>query len=384
MKNKLLIALTILMVVLAACTPKEVAKPEEPAVEQPAVEQPVEEVVEKVEEVVEEVVGKVEEVVEEVIEEVEEIVEPASGTITLYTSEPEGKVAEMVADFNKLYPDVTVDVFRSGSGEVIAKIQAEKEAGEIQADLIWFADIDFFDKLADEDLFLVYRPAGSDVVDEMFHYNGDRYQEVRFIFNIIAYNTTLVKTPPTSWKDLLDPQYAGMVGMPSALYSGAAFNHVGTFANMPGFGWEYYEALNDNGVVVERANGGVQAKVASGEFAIVQVVDFMARDVKNEGSPVEHIWPEEGALLIPTPIGILSSTKNPNAAKAFMDYMFTDSAQKLFVKQGYVSVIDGVEPPAGVPDMADFKVLMPDFEYIAANRDLIRSEFERLFGAPVE
>lgn len=202
MKNKLLIALTILMVVLAACTPKEVAKPEEPAVEQPAVEQPVEEVVEKVEEVVEEVVGKVEEVVEEVIEEVEEIVEPASGTITLYTSEPEGKVAEMVADFNKLYPDVTVDVFRSGSGEVIAKIQAEKEAGEIQADLIWFADIDFFDKLADEDLFLVYRPAGSDVVDEMFHYNGDRYQEVRFIFNIIAYNTTLVKTPPTSWKDL--------------------------------------------------------------------------------------------------------------------------------------------------------------------------------------
>ena len=34
---------------------------------------------------------------------------------------------------------------------------------------------------------------------------------------------------------------------------------------------------------------------------------------------------------------------------------------KTFVKQGYVSVIDGVEPPAGVPDMADFKVLMPDF-----------------------
>ena len=124
----------------------------------------------------------------------------------------------------------------------------------------------------------------------MFHYNGDRYQEVRFIFNIIAYNTTLVQNSTNQLERCLDPQYAGMVGMPSALYSGAAFNHVGTFANMPGFGWEYYEALNDNGVVVERANGGVQAKVASGEFAIVQVVDFMARDVKNEGSPVEHIW----------------------------------------------------------------------------------------------
>lgn len=370
MKNKLFLLLTVLMLVLAACAPKDVAEPTEVPVEDTE-----EEVVEEVEE----------EATEEVVEEpVEETAEPASGTITLYTSEPEDKVAEMVADFNTLYPDVTVNVFRSGSGEVIAKIQAEKEAGEIQADIIWFADLDFFKGLADEDLFMVYRPIGSDVVEEMYHYNGDRYQEVRLIFNVVAYNTTLVTTPPTSWKDLLDPQYAGVVGMPSALYSGAAFNHVGTLANMPDFGWEYYDALNQNGVVVERGNGGVQTKVASGEFAIVQVVDFMARDVKNAGSPVEHIWPEEGALLVPTPIGILSDSKNPAGAKAFMDYMYTENAQKLFVKQGYISVLEGIEPPPGVPDMSTFKVLMPDFDYIAANRDLIRSEFERLFGAPVE
>jgi len=371
MKSKLFLVLMVLMMVLAACAPKEVVEPTEVVVEQP------------VEEVVEEPVD--EEVAEEVVEEpVEEPAEPASGTITLYTSEPEDKVAEMVADFNVLYPDVTVNVFRSGSGEVIAKIQAEKEAGEIQADILWFADLDFFKNLADEDLFMVYRPVGSDVVDEMYHYNGDRYQETRLIFNVVAYNTTLVKTPPTSWKDLLDPQYAGLVGMPSALYSGAAFNQVGTIANLPDFGWDFYEQLNQNGVVVERGNGAVQTKVASGEFAIVQVVDFMARDVKNAGSPVEHIWPAEGALLVPTPIGILSTSKNPTGAQAFMDYMYTESAQKLFVKQGYISVIEGIEPPPGVPDMATFKVLMPDFEYIAANRDLIRNEFERIFDVPAE
>ena len=36
------------------------------------------------------------------------------------------------------------------------------------------------------------------------------------------------------------------------------------------------------------------------------------------------------------------------------------------------------------PDMANFKVLMPDLTYISANRDKIRSEFERIYGVAEE
>lgn len=375
--KKLNFVLVMLIVVLAvaACAPQ--AAPEPTAV--PAVEEaPVEEAP------AEEAPAAEAPAAEEAPAEEAPAAEPATGTITLYTSEPEDKVNEMVADFNTLYPDVTVNVFRSGSGEVIAKLQAEKEAGEIQADIIWFADIDFFANLAEEGLMMEYRPVGSDKVDEMYHYNGDRYQEVRVIFNVVAYNTALVTTPPTSWNDLLNPEYAGKVGMPSALYSGAAFNQVGTLMNMPEFGIKYFEDLNANKVVVERGNGAVQTKLASGEFVIGQLVDFMARDVKNAGSPVDHIWPAEGALLVPTPIGIISSTKNAGGAKAFMDYMYTENAQNLFAKQGYLSVMEGIEAPAGTPDMANFKVLMPDLTYISANRDKIRSEFERIYGVAEE
>lgn len=303
-----------------------------------------------------------------------------SGTITLYTSESEDQVNEMVADFNRLYPDVTVNIFRTGSGEVVAKLQAEMEGGEIQADVIWFADIDFFSKLAADDLLLAYAPKGGENVPAEYHYDGDKYHEVRLIFNVVAYNTGLVAEAPTGWQDLLDPQYQGKVGMPSALYSGAAFNQVGTLMNHPDFGWEFYEKLNDNGVVVERGNGGVANKVATGEFAIVQVVDFMARNLKNEGSPVDHIWPAEGALLVPTPLGIISNTDNPDAAKAFLDYMYTDSAQSLFVKQGYVAVVPGAPLPEGAPDLADLKVLTVDTEYISSHRDEIRGNFEQTFG----
>ncbi len=304
----------------------------------------------------------------------------AAGKFTLYTSEAEDKVNEMVNDFKQANPGVSVDVYRSGTGEVEAKIQTEAQAGEIKADAIWFADDAFFKKMADEDRLMQYVPKGSEPVPSMYKYGDGRYYEVRLIFNVVAYNTNLVKTPPTSWNDLYNPQYKGKVAMASPFYSGAAFSHAGTFVNLPAFGWDFYQKLKDNGAKVEQGNGNVQTKLASGEYAMGILVDFMARDLKTKGSPVDHIWPAEGALMVPTPIGIIKTTKNAAPAKAFMDYMFTERAQKLFVKQSYVAVVPGMPSPANTPDMSKFKVIMVDSTYIASHRDEIGTKFNALFG----
>jgi iron(III) transport system substrate-binding protein len=331
-----------------------------------------------------------------------------AGSITLYTSESEAQVNEMVADFNRLYPDVAVEIFRAGSGEVIARIQAEMEAGEIQADIIWFADLDFFTMLAEEDMLAEYIPAGAENVADEFTYMDGAFHEVRLIFNIIAYNTTLVEEAPTSWFDLTDPAYEGRITMPSALVSGAAFNQFGTFVNDERFGMEYYEQLNANGIVVERANGAVAEKLALGEYALGQLVDFFARNAARDGSPVGYVYPEEGAFLVPTPIGILANTDNLAGAQAFLDYMYTPDAQALFAAQSYIPVVVGSPLPEGMPEsvlmameatpeatpneemsqlaalLPGVTIITPDLEYIRANRETLRTQFEELFGAPPE
>ncbi len=309
----------------------------------------------------------------------------ASGSFLLYTSESEDDANAMVAAFNEVCPDVEVEIFRSGSGEVVARLQAEMEAGEIQAEMIWFADIDFFSQLAEDDLLLSYLPETAETagVDEALNYNENRYHEVRLIFNVVAYNTTLVDEAPTFWTDLLNEEYAGMVGMPSALYSGAAFNQVGTLVNDETFGWEFYESLNENEIVVGQGNGGIADGLASGEFAMVQVVDFMVRDRAAQGSPVAHIWPEEGAVLIPTPIGILNSVEGTDkeaATKAFMDFLYTAPAQELFVEQGYIPVAEGAPLPEGTPRIADLQIITVDVDYIGENREEIRATFSETFG----
>ncbi|HSB78189.1 MAG TPA: ABC transporter substrate-binding protein [Candidatus Methylomirabilis sp.] len=308
----------------------------------------------------------------------QETLAQAKGTVTLYTSESLDKVNEMKLDFEKHNPGVTMNIYRSGSQVVISKLQAEFQAGGTLADLIWMADIDYFEDLARKDLLLAYTPPEADKVPAKFKYEGGRYHEVRLIFNTVGLNTLRVKTRPTSWKDLTDPRYKGKVGMASPFYSGAAFSTLGTQINMPGFGWDYYRKLKENGVIIEQSNGTVAKKLATGEFQLVSVVDFMVREAKASGSPVDHIWPKEGAILVPTPIGMLKGAKNPDGARAFLRYLYSPDGQGLFVQQGYVPVLPGVEGPKDMPP-EKLEVLLTDQAYIGKHREELKAKYRELF-----
>jgi len=303
-----------------------------------------------------------------------------SGTITLYTSESDDDVNLLTGDFMRRNPGVRVNVFRAGSGPVVSKIQAELQAGKIQADLIWFADIDFFRSLAKRDLLVSYLPPAGRLVDNRYHYEGNLMHEVRLIFNVVAYNTRVVRFRPTGWTDLLSARYKGRVGIPSPFVSGAAFNQVGTFASLPEFGWDYYRKLKANGTVVLRSNGDVAQKLASGEIVIAAIVDFFVRNLKAQGSPVDHIWPADGAMLIPTPISIIKGTANLAAAQAFVNYLYTPEAQRLFVSRSYIPVVQGIPYPAGTPDISGLRILRPNLDFIEKNREEIRRMFSEIFG----
>jgi len=302
----------------------------------------------------------------------------AQGTLTLYTSESLDKVNEMKADFEKRQPGTTVNIYRSGTQVVIGKLQAEIQAGAVQADLVWMADIDFFAQLARKNLLVPYTPPEAERTPAKFHYEGGRYHEVRLIFNTVGFNTLRLKERPTSWKDLADPRYKGKVGMASPFYSGAAFSTLGTLVPHPAFGWEFFRRLKENGVVVEQSNGTVAQKLATGEFLVASVVDFFLRDLKAKGSPVDHLWPREGAILIPTPAGIVQGARNVAAAQAFLRYLYSADGQRLFVQQGYVPVLPGIEGPKGMPP-EKLEILATDEAYIATHREELKAKYRELF-----
>ncbi len=302
-------------------------------------------------------------------------------TVNLYTSESQDLVGEMMNEFSAQNPDIKVEVFRTGTEELIAKMEAEKSAGGIDADMVWFADIDYFNSLDEEGLLEEYQSPNAEDIDEKFIYNGGKYYEVRQIFNVLAYNTTQVSEPLTSWKDLYREDLKGKIAMASPDYSGAAFLTLATIVDNDNLGWDYYQSLKDNDLKFEQGNGALASKIASGEYHAVSVVDFMALNAKNEGAPVEIVWPEEGAAIIPTPVGIMKDSEVVDASKKVLDFLLSEENQEMFKEQGYIPVNPNVGVPENAPAADEIEIMPLDLDFLKESREELKSEFSNIFGS---
>jgi iron(III) transport system substrate-binding protein len=302
-----------------------------------------------------------------------------SGRLVLYTSQPERDATQTVAAFKRAYPGVEVDVFRSGTTEVMGKLAAEFSAGAPKADVLLLADAATMEALKKDGRLLPYREARIDGLDPGT-YDADRtYFGSKLITTGIAVNTA-AKTRPASWADLSKPEYKGQIAMPSPLYSGAAAIMLGTMTSRADLGWAYFEKLKASDAVAVRGNGAVVTAVASGEKAYGVLVDFMAFNAKAKGSPIDFIFPTEGLPAVTEPVAILKTTHNAAAARAFVDFILSDEGQKVAVAMGYIPAKAGVGMPAWYPAGVKINLMPTDIPKVVQTNSTNLKRFSDLFG----
>jgi iron(III) transport system substrate-binding protein len=306
--------------------------------------------------------------------------EAASGTLTIYTSTPDQAMNDLIVAFNKAEPGVKVDFFRSGTTEVVNKLQAEFTAGAPQPDVLFIADATIMEQMKSDGRLMSYPDAPVDGLPQGFYDADKTYFGTKIIPTGIIYNTKSGKPRPVSWADLISPNARDQVIMPSPLYSGAAVIHVGTITAQPELGWNYYEKLADNGAVATKGNGGVLEAVASGQKAYGMIVDFMAFNGKAKGSPVEFVYPTEGISMVTEPVAILKTAKNADAAKSFVNWLLSDAGQQYMTVQGYIPGKAGVAGPEGRPAAAELKVMPASAKSVAGESNEIKKHFSDLFG----
>jgi len=179
---------------------------------------------------------------------------------------------------------------------------------------------------------------------------------------------------------VVKPEAKGQVALPSPLYSGAAAIHMGALHASPAIGADFYEKLARNGAVALRGNGAVLNAVAGGQKMYGIIVEFMALNARAKGSPVDFVFPAEGVSIVTEPTAILRGTKNPEAARAFVDFLLSKDGQELAVSQGYFPARKDVKPPPGFPDVASLKILPVDIAELEKRDELNKKRFAELFG----
>ncbi len=303
----------------------------------------------------------------------------AKGKLVLYTSQPERDAAQTVSAFKKAYPGVEVEVFRSGTTEVMAKLAAEFAGGKPVADVLLIADAASMESLKKDGRLLPYAEAKLDGLEAGSYDAAKTYFGSKLITTGIAVNTA-AKSRPKSFADLAKAEYKGQIAMPSPLYSGAAAIMLGTMTSRPDLGWTYFEKLKAGDAVAVRGNGAVLTAVANGEKPYGILVDFMAFNAKAKGSPIDFIFPAEGNPAVTEPVAILKTTQNAAAARAFVDYILSDDGQKLAVSMGYIPARASVGMPSWLPPGARITLMPIDIAKVAENNSTNLKRFAELFG----
>lgn len=303
----------------------------------------------------------------------------SAANLVLYTSQPNEDAQATVDGFMAENPDIKVDWVRDGTPKIMAKLMAEIEAGNPAADVLLIADTVTLQRMKEAGQLMAYKSPEAVNYDASLYDADGAYYSTKLITTGIMYNTAAAMKL-TSWADLAKPEAKGLVAMPSPLTSGAALIHAQTLAGVSSLGWDYYKALQANGAVAAGGNGAVLKSVASGEKAYGVVVDYMPIREKAKGAPVEFVFPEEGVSAVTEPVAILSTTKNEEAAKKFVDYVLSEKGQEGFLKLGYIPARNGMPVPEGFPARDTIKVLPIDAAAALKATEGDLKTFSSIFG----
>ncbi len=301
------------------------------------------------------------------------------GKLVLYTSHPDRDAQQTVEHFGQKYPGVEVEIFRSGTTEVMNKLMAEIAAGKPRADVLLIADALSMERLKAAGQLEPYPGADVRQFPVAAYDKGKNYFGTKLITTGIVVNRS-APLRPNSWADLLRPEAKGQVVLPSPLYSGAAAIHMEALGEVPALGPRYYERLAANGAVALRGNGAILNAVAGGQKMYGVVVEFMALNAKAKGSPVDFVFPAEGVSVVTEPTAIVRGTANPAAARAFVDFILSKDGQELAAAQGYMPARRDVKPPPGFPDIATLRILPVDMNELLKQDEPNKKRFAALFG----
>ena len=230
------------------------------------------------------------------------------GKVTWYTS-VDVKVAEGVAKaFRAEYPDIDMEVERSGSERVFQRINQEYQSAIHNVDVVNSSDASHFLYWKQQKWLSSHTPPDVKRFPAQYKDPEGYYAAWRATLSVMGYNTKLVdaKDAPTSYADLLDPKWKGKLVKAHPGYSGTAL--TGTYAIVKALGWDYLEKLSKQNVLQVQSTTATPKSIASSERVVM--VDgneynmFIEIDAK---SPVKIIYPKEGTPFVTSPVAIFAA-----------------------------------------------------------------------------
>ncbi len=299
---------------------------------------------------------------------------------------------------NELNPD-------AGSGDEVEAIKANKGNKGPQAPDVIDVGLSFGPQAKADGLIQPYKVSTWKSIpdtakDADGYWYGDYYGVLAF-----EVNTDMIDKVPTDWADLLKPEYKNAVALAGdprsanqaiqGVFAAGLSQAKGDVNKAGAAGLKFFSDLNKNGNFVPVI--GKAASLAQGTTPIVIRWDYNAlsdRDTLKGNPKVQVVVPKTGVVAGVYVQAISAYAPHPNAAKLWMEYLYSDEGQVAWLKGychpiRYNDLVSRKKVPQDLldklPPAANYKkAVFPTLEQQAAYKEAITKQWDQVVGANVK
>ena len=293
---------------------------------------------------------------------------------------------------NELNPD-------AGSGDEIEAVKANKDNPGPQAPDVIDVGITYGDPAKTDKLIQPYKVSTWDTIDPKLkdpdgYWYGDYYSILTFESNKAA-----VANTPQDWADLLKPEHKNQVALAgdprassqayNAVYAAALANGGSLDDAAPGL--QFFKQLNDAGNFVPTIAKPGTIDTGSTPITIRWAYNALAHKDLAAGNPeIDVVVPASGRFQGVYAQAISAYAPHPNAAKLWMEYLYSDDGGQAGWLKGYCHTTRladltarGVHSDliAKLPDISG--AVYPNAEQAAAAKTLITEQWDTVVGVDV-
>ena len=304
----------------------------------------------------------------------------ASNELTVYYSHATDWTDPIFKQFQD-QTGINVNLVGAGTGELVARIGAEKQ--NPLADILWGGGSDIYDVITD--LLEPYRPQEIASLDPATYHPNYFYIGTSIDPMLIIYNPVLVPPDqaPKGWADLLNPRFKGKIAHADPARSGSSFVALIIQLLSQGGdnerGWAYMRSFVDNLDVKLLGSSSLTFRgVATREYEVGITYEEAGLRYQAEGAELRVVYPADGNSKMSSPIAIVKGARNLENAKKFVDFVLTKEIQDYLGTVYRRSVRTDIPLPATMVPNNQIGDIPYDNEWISANRDRIMDTWRNM------
>jgi len=299
------------------------------------------------------------------------------GKVVIYGS-METDIFEGVQQGFEKKTGIKVDYWRAAGATVLERASSERRANKVGYDLVLNNAGPMEILLAEGALAKYDSPLAKNFAAEFQHAQlGPSY---RTSIVGIVYNKSILSADkaPKSLEDLLKPEYRGKLAFPDPQRGAVAIMWPMSLYKLMGKerADKYLRDLAATKPVIVEGVLPAAERVTTGETPVAITYLKYVIGFGQKGAPLDYVR-QDKMLGHGHAIAMSSRAAHPNAAKAFMDYFYSDESLKVMAKSGEFVTRKGINPPLADADKIQVVAMdEPDANTMAEKRKEYRKIFQ--------